>query len=145
MAAHHQLTPEVALALATALHLGFQSVVTVLLYPALAEVADDAWVGAHTRHGRRITPVVGIVYGLLLATCFVRLGDPLDAGTLIAYGGSALALATTAVAAAPTHGRLGALADPSTRAPLLHRLLVVDRIRLAGTVVACAGAVVALA
>ena len=139
-----QWTPEVALALATALHLGFQGVVTLLVYPALAEVGPDAWARAHQRHSTRITPIVGLVYGLLLAACAVRLGDPLDAGTWVAYLGSALALATTAFAAAPTHGRLGSEPDPGARAPLVRRLLVVDRVRLAGTVLACAGALAAL-
>lgn len=144
MAAGDQWTPEVALALATTLHLGFQAVVTLLVYPALADLDTASWTAAHARHGRRITPVVGVVYGLLLAACAWRLGDPLEAGTLVAYVGSAAALLTTAVAAAPTHGRLGALADPATRAPLVHRLLLVDRVRLAGTVLGCAGALLAL-
>lgn len=144
MAAGEQWTPEVALAVATTLHLGFQGVVTLLVYPALADLDTAAWTAAHERHGRRITPIVGVVYGLLLLACAVRLRDPIDLGTWVAYAGSAVALLTTAVAAAPTHGRLGALGDPAHRGPLVRRLLVVDRVRFAGTVVAAAGALLTL-
>lgn len=132
------------LALAAAVHLGFQTTVTVLVYPALAEVGDDAWRGAHDRHSRRIVAIVALVYLAVLASCAARLRDGLDAATLVSFAGSALALGTTAFAAAPLHGRLGALADPRDRGPLLVRLLRVDRVRWLGTVVAAAGALVAL-
>lgn len=138
------LSPAVALALATTLHVGFQGVVTLLVYPALADLPTASFRGAHDRHGRRITPVVAVVYGLLLAACAWRLTDPLDLGTLVAYAGSFVALLTTAVAAAPTHGLLGSLPDPAARGPLVVRLLRVDRVRFAGTLVAAVGALVAL-
>lgn len=133
-----------SLALAAVAHLGFQTTVTALVYPALAEVDDDAWRLAHERHSRRITPLVGVVYLAVLVSCALRLADPLDAATLASYAGAALALGTTAVAAAPLHGRLGGLADSRDRGPLVARLLRVDRLRWLGTVVAAAGALAAL-
>ncbi|MBZ5735936.1 hypothetical protein K8Z61_15690 [Nocardioides sp. TRM66260-LWL] len=137
---------EALLLAACALHAGFQSVVTVLVYPALAEVPTAGWRTAHDRHSRRITPIVGAVYAAVLAACGLALArtDP-DAGLVLALGGTGLALATTALAAAPLHGRLGALADPAERGPLVARLLVVDRVRWAGTLIALAGALLVLA
>ncbi|WP_341229177.1 hypothetical protein [Nocardioides salarius] len=49
--------PEVVLALVASAHLGFQATVTVLVYPALAGLADEpTWARAHPRPRGR-TPV----------------------------------------------------------------------------------------
>ena len=130
------LSPATVLVAATALHAGFQAVVTLLVYPALAEHPAAGWRGAHERHSRRIVGLVGVVYASVLGACAYRLTDPLDVATVIAYAGSALALGTTAFGAAPTHGRLSSAAGPQDRAPLLRRLLALDRIRLVGAVLA---------
>ena len=53
--------PDLLLA-STGLHAGFQATVTLLVYPALAEVPPERWHDAHQRHSRRIVPLVGLVY-----------------------------------------------------------------------------------
>ncbi len=59
--------PEVVLALVTTAHLGFQATVTVLVYPALAGLADEpSWARAHESHSRRITPLVAVLYPALV-------------------------------------------------------------------------------
>ncbi len=147
------LSAGAALVAATGLHLGFQLVVTVLVYPALARVPADRWVVEHALHSRRITPVVGVVYGLLLvagASVLVDGPTALQVGSLLAVGTTML---VTAVVAAPLHSRLGAPAAdaepaalPGTALPrtaltgprdnLLARLLVADRARTALALVA---------
>jgi hypothetical protein len=69
----------VALLVSTALHAGFQLMVTFVVYPGLADVQPDRWPVAHARHSRRITPLVALVYGAALACCF---------GVLINSGGN---------------------------------------------------------
>ena len=121
---------------ATALHAGFQVTVTVLVYPVLVEVPAGDWSASHDRHSRRILPLVVLAYGaLVLASVpFVmhHHGPAAWAGLLGAWG----AMLLTAVAAAPTHGRL-TTPDPS----LLRRLLAVDRLRAVLACVGLAGAV----
>ncbi|HET8765795.1 MAG TPA: FMN-binding negative transcriptional regulator, partial [Pedococcus sp.] len=60
-------TAAAALLGAAGLHAGFQLTVTTLVYPALARVDASRWAEAHDRHSRAITPLVGVVYLLLLA------------------------------------------------------------------------------
>jgi len=130
----------VALLVATAAHVGFQAVVTVLVYPALAQVSAADWSAAHDSHSRRITPLVVLVYGVLLVACTAAvLSAPGSGGAWVAAIGAAATFLVTALGAAPTHGRL---ARGRTQA-LVARLLLVDRLRLAGALVALAGAVVA--
>lgn len=127
---------ESALVAATAVHAGFQLSVTTLVYPALGEVAPDAWTAAHARHSRRIVPLVGLVYGAVVVTsagcAFTRPSVP----TLAAAAASAGALATTALVAAPLHGRLTPIRDPE----LFARLLSADRWRSRLALVALAAA-----
>ena len=59
----------VALLASTALHAGFQLKVTLVVYPALADVQPNLWAAAHARHSRRITPLVALVYGGALTCC----------------------------------------------------------------------------
>ena len=130
------MTDDVLLA-AGFLHLGFQATVTVLVYPAFAGVPQVDWQAFHTAHSRRIAPLVAVVYGLVLVAGVMVLVDGLTAWRVVGMAGHGLALVTTAVVAAPAHGRLaGARHDA-----VLARLLAADRVRLAGATVAAAAAV----
>jgi hypothetical protein len=131
------VTATVAFAIATALHAGFQATVTLLVYPVLTDRRPDEWRAAHERHSRAVAPLVGVVYLALLVTGgFLAASGPGAAGW-VALLLTAAALATTAVAAAPTHGRLAERDDA-----LVARLLVADRCRCA---LAVLGAVAASA
>lgn len=134
-------TPALALALATALHAGFQLVVTFVVYPAFTGVRDEDWTTHHANHTRRVLPVVAVVYGVLAASClWVLVTGPAGIATwtaLMACAGAALATATVA---APAHGRM-----TDVRRPRDVRLLVIgDRFRLAAALVALVAAVSAL-
>ncbi len=127
-----------ALLTTSALHAGFQAVVTVVVYPALADTPAEAWPVAHAAHSRRISVVVGPLYLLLAAAnLWVLVDGPHSAAALVAVAGNLLAGLTTAAVAAPTHGRLG---REGPQPALLHRLLVADRVRLAGALVAVTAA-----
>lgn len=131
-------SPELALALVAAVHLGFQSVVTVVVYPALADVPTGTWTTAHPAHSRRISHLVVPLYLAVLAACAWLLATgPGSVAAWCAVAAQGATLALTAFGAAPLHGRLGTAA-PDRR--LLTRLLVVDRARL---VAAAAGLVAA--
>ncbi|MET1058061.1 MAG: hypothetical protein ABWX84_00565 [Nocardioides sp.] len=132
------MSPEEALLAASAAHLGFQVVVTAVVYPALAEVPGGRWAAAHERHSRRIAAVIGPLYAVVAAACLWALLSSPDAWALAAVGGNALAALLTATVAAPLHGRL---ASARGRATLLVRLRRVD---LARTVSAAAAVVAAL-
>lgn len=133
----------VLLVAATALHLGFQLVVTALVYPALLAAPEERWAAEHDAHRRRITPVVAVVYGLLAAACGAQLlGGPRDGWSLLAVGACAAVVVVTATTAGPAHG---ALAARGRSAALVQRLRRADALRLAGAVVAAAAAAVAAA
>ena len=120
----------------TAVHAGFQLTVTWLVYPALVRVPAASWQVEHARHSRRIVPLVGVVYAAALVACTGVLLRGASYADWLAVGGTAVALLTTALVAAPLHGRLAPGSDPV----LLRRLLEADRVRAAGAVVALAGA-----
>lgn len=124
---------------ATALHAGFQLTVTALVYPALLDDGRD-WADRHAAHSRRITPLVGATYVVLLAVGVPALLTDLGRGVGLAAVGAVVSLATTAFVAAPLHGRLGRGWDPA----LAHRLLVADRVRAVGSAVALLGGVLAV-
>lgn len=110
---------------ATALHAGFQLTVTWLVYPALVRIPASTWAVEHERHSRRIVPLVGVVYvAALAAGTGVLLTGPTYA-EWVALAATLTAIGTTALAAAPLHGRLAAGPDPV----LLGRLLRVDGVR----------------
>jgi hypothetical protein len=135
------MTPVDALLAAAALHLGFQMVVAGVVYPALAEVPDEDWSGAHDAHSRRITLVVGPVYGLLAAAClWVLVSGPIDAIVLTSIGGAVDSASATAFVAAPTHGELG---RAGRNEHLMSRLRSADRVRLCGAVVCAFSALLA--
>lgn len=128
-----------SLLVVAALHVGFQAVVSVVVYPALAEVKQAGWPAAHAAHSRRIAVLVVPLYlGILVACGAVLVEEPLSPALGLALAGQGFALLVTAVLAAPLHGVLG------RRGPepeLLRRLLVVDRLRLLGASVGLVGAV----
>lgn len=128
------MTPETALIAAGGLHLGFQAVVTVVVYPALAATRPADWTDVHAAHSRHISLVVGPLYVAVAAAClWVLVAGPHTVWPLVSVVGHAVAAGATAVSAAPTHGRLGRT-GPDQRE--IARLLRADRIRLAGTVLA---------
>lgn len=130
-----------ALLAATCLHAGFQLTVTTLVYPALFWVDAAGWAQAHARHSRAVTPLVGLVYAVLVAAGVWSVAvQPPDAGTAVALLGSVAAIAATAVVAAPLHGRLGREGPEEN---LLHRLRRADLVRSVASVVAVAGAAAA--
>lgn len=136
-------TVRAVLAAALALHAGFQLTVTLVVYPALADVPPEQWRRAHAAHSRRITPVVGLVYVVALAACALAVARPDDVPTVplvLAVGGTVAAIGLTAALAAPLHGRLTD-GDPA----LVRRLLVADRLRCVAAVVAVGGACMGLA
>lgn len=136
--------PALALVVATAVHLGFQLVVTFLVYPAFAEVPAEDWRRYHDAHSRRITWIVGPVYGLLvLASAWVLTAGPRNAGTVTAVAACGLAVLITAAVAAPAHGRLGHGRLGQGRGERDLRLLTVaDQGRTAVALVALGAAVV---
>ena len=120
---------------AVALHAGFQVTVTALVYPALASTSDDDWAEAHTRHSRRIAPLVALVYGAAVVSCALAATADPSLGTWVALAGTAVAILVTATTAAPLHGRLDSR-DPA----LVARLLAADRVRCVSACLALAGA-----
>jgi hypothetical protein len=128
----------VALVAATAVHAGFQTVVTLLVYPAFRDVPHESWSHFHTAHSRRIAGIVVVVYGLLVGmSAWVLAVGPRNAGTLTAIGFAALAMLTTAAVAAPAHGRLSRGRGDRE----LARLLRADRVRFVAGVLAAGAAV----
>ena len=134
------MTGSEALLAASAAHLGFQVVVTVVVYPALAEVPGGRWSAAHERHSRRIALVVGPLYAAVAAACLWALLSSPDAWTWVAVGANAVAVLVTATLAAPLHGRLNGARG---RAVLLARLRRVDLVRTAAAAVAVVAALLA--
>ena len=132
--------PLLALVAASAMHLGFQLTVTMVVYPALARVDGAHWAEAHARHGRSITPLVVMAYGALaLSGAWALAVRWPDAWVVVSLLGAAVSMLTTALVAAPAHGRLGDGLD----LVLMQRLLRADRLRAVGAVVALTGALVA--
>ncbi|GAB2627104.1 hypothetical protein GCM10027270_12770 [Nocardioides ginkgobilobae] len=125
---------------ATWAHLGFQVTVSSLVYPVLAATPSEAWRGAHDRHSRVITPTVGAVYAALLLGTAASLSAAAGPAVVAAAAGVALSLGTTALVAAPLHGRLAAAGPTPER---LRTLLVADRVRTAGAALAAVAATVA--
>ncbi|MGQ0463890.1 MAG: hypothetical protein ACT4QG_01085 [Sporichthyaceae bacterium] len=133
---------DVWLATLSLTHVGFQCVVTFVVYPALAATPAAAWPGVHAAHTRRMGWLVAPLYGALLIVCLaVLVRGPWTTATLAALAGNGLAGATTALVAGPAHGRLAKGLD----SVVLARLLRADRVRLAGTLLAALGAIGVLA
>lgn len=126
------LSPETVLTAATAVHLGFQATVTVVVYPALARTPPPQWPVAHSAHSRAVAPMVAVVYGCLLAACGWSLWSAPNAATMVAVAATATAMLVTAVSAGPAHGKLAHGHDPDR----IRRLLRVDRLRAVAAAVA---------
>ena len=133
------------LLVAAAAHLGFQLTVDLVVYPALSEVPPRAWARAHAAHSRRIAPLVGLVYVPLVPLLgWVLVTEPGRLGVWLAVAGGLVSVGTTALVAAPVHGRLAA-AGPGARPALLRRIARADRVRTAGAVICAVGALVLVA
>jgi hypothetical protein len=130
------MTTDVLLVAATALHAGFQLVVTLVVYPALASTPAERWPAAHAAHGRRIVPVVGVVYGSVAVAVVLAVADGVRVAEGVAVAASMSAFAVTAFVAAPAHGRLGR----GWGERVLRRLGVADRLRLVAAVTAAVAA-----
>jgi len=129
------------LLLASAVHAGFQITVTLVVYPALVGSRPEDWGAVHDAHSRRIGLVVVAVYGLLAIACLlVLLRGPYGVAPLVAVAAHGVAGLTTALVAAPLHGRLGRVGP---RAELLARLLVADRVRAVAALVGLGAALLA--
>ncbi len=129
--------PENALLAASALHVGFQAVVTLVVYPALADVPAGMWTTAHAAHSRRITAVVAPVYLAVGAACLWALVSLALTVPLVLAGGHVLAGVVTASVAAPTHSRLG---RQGVTPVVMRRLVGADRVRLLGALLALGAA-----
>ncbi len=131
----------ISLLVATAVHLGFQLTITLVAYPALLATDDAHWRAAHTAHGRRITPLVALVYGALVVTAVGALITARSPAVVAAALACAVAALSTAAVAAPTHGRLG----EGRTAELVRRLQVADAVRTSAAIVAVLAAALAVA
>lgn len=130
------------LLVATALHVGFQLTVSVLVYPALVRTPASLWPKTQRQHSRAIVWLVVLVYGMvLLASAGALWSAPDTWWVWLSCGASAGAFAVTATRAAPLHGQLGRVGPEPD---LLAALLLADRVRLALALVAMIGAIGAL-
>jgi hypothetical protein len=132
------VSPEQFLLLATGVHLGFQAVVTIVVYPGLLNLAPDDWERGHDAHTRRMIIVVIPVYaavaialGWALATVCCSLALFVTTGAVLVVG------VTTALVAAPIHHLLSV--DGRTQ-KLIRDLRRADTVRLIGAFVACGAA-----
>lgn len=136
------LSATLCLAVVAALHAGFQGTVSTVVYPALAKVEPGEWQVKQEAHRYAIVPMVGVCYlGALGALAWCLVTDVTSIGVWVALAGFALSMGTTALVAAPTHGKLMAGHD----AALVSRLLRSDWVRTIGAVIALVGAVGAAA
>jgi len=132
------VSAEQFLLLATGMHLGFQAVVTIVVYPGLVNLAPDDWERGHAAHTHRMIIIVIPVYTVLvlalgwaLATLSFSPALTVTAGALIIVG------VTTALVAAPIHHRLS-IGGPTQK--LIRDLRRADTFRLIGAAVACGAA-----
>lgn len=132
------MSAEQFLLLATGVHLGFQAVVTIVVYPGLVSLPSQEWARGHAAHSQRMIVVVIPVYAAtMIALAWALASLDMSTPLVITAGALVLVWATTAFAAAPIHHRL------STDGPtpqLLRRLRRIDAIRLIGAAVACGSA-----
>ncbi len=135
-----------ALVVASALHLGFQLTVTMVVYPALARVDDAGWTLAHTRHGRAIMPLVVLTYGALVLSGVWALLTCAAGGRGVAVWWSCRSSEASSRGSPrpswplPLHGRLSRGREQA----LVDRLLRADRLRALGAVVSFAAAALAV-
>ncbi|MGA7689208.1 MAG: hypothetical protein WCA29_08250 [Jiangellales bacterium] len=132
------MSAEQAGLLATAAHLGFQGIVTVVVCPALLDLAPLDWARGHAAHIQRIIIVVVLVYaGMGLALGWALATACCSRALLVATTATLVVWVTTGLAAAPTHQRLKVDGPTPT---LVRRLRRADAVRLAAAAVACGAA-----
>lgn len=132
------MSAEQFLLLATGVHLGFQAVVTIVVYPGLVNLAPDDWERGHAVHTHRMVIVVTPVYAAL----FIALGWALatvswSTALIVTTGAILFVGVTTALVAAPIHHRLS-VGGPTQK--LIRDLRRADTLRLIGAAVACGAA-----
>lgn len=132
------MSSEQFLLLATGVHLGFQAVVTIVVYPGLADLALKDWERGQAAHTHRVVIVVIPVYAALVIALGWVLATVRYSPALIVSAGALLTVwVITALVAAPIHHRL------STRGPtpkLIRNLRRADTFRLIGAAIACGAA-----
>jgi hypothetical protein len=129
------VSAEQFLLLATGVHLGFQAVVTLVVYPGLVNLAPDDWERGHESHTHRMIIVVIPVYAALTMALGWALATVSFSPALIVTSGALLTVGmTTALVAAPIHHRLST-GGPTQK--LIRILRRADTFRLIGAAVAC--------
>ena len=133
------MSAEQFLLLATGVHLGFQAVVTIVVYPGLLNLAPADWERGHAAHTRRMIIVVIPVYAAVAIALGWALATVCCSPALFVTTGAVLIVwVTTALIAAPIHHLLSV--DGPTR-KLIHHLRRADTLRLIGAAVACGAAI----
>jgi hypothetical protein len=124
---------------AASAYAGFQWLVHLVVYRSYDMVRPEAFPAFERAHIRRITPIVVVLFGLLLvATATLLAVGRRDVGIAAAVLLAAL-LGVTTFGAAPAHGRLVQRYDGD----VLRRLLRVDAVRTGIATLQLALAVVA--
>lgn len=120
------------------MHLGFQAVVTIVVYPGLANLAPDDWERGHAAHTHRMVIAVIPVYAALAIAVGLAVATLSCSPALIVTTGAILIVwVTTALVAAPIHHRLS-IGGPTQK--LIRDLRLADTFRLIGAAVACGAA-----
>ncbi len=134
--------PLVAVAVAAALHAGFQVTVSLLVYPVLLGSGED-WRRRHDAHSRAIVPLVAVTYGALLGACVWAVVAGVGRGSTRPLGrgrrGGADAGGHRPRGRAPARQ-----AGSWSRPPPRPDARAVDRVRLVTSLVTLAGALAAL-
>lgn len=137
-----------ALLTSSAVHLGFQSVVTAVVFPQLFEGPTHDMADRQADHARRIAPVAVAVYASTLgAAAWAGIaalrapGEPGRAATGLACAVAAVAPAITGGVAVPLH--VG-IASEQTTTMRLQGLLASDRVRTGVAAIGVAAAARAL-
>jgi hypothetical protein len=132
------VSAEQFLSLATGVHLGFQAVVTIVVYPGLVNLAPDDWERGHAAHTHRMVIVVIPVYAALVIALGLALVSVSWSTALIVTTAAILFVGvTTALVAAPIHNRLS-VGGPTPK--LIRNLRRADTFRLIGAALACGAA-----
>lgn len=132
------MSAEQFLLVATGVHLGFQAVVTIVVYPGLLNLAPADWERGHAAHTRRMVIVVIPVYAAVAIALGWSLATACCSPALFVTTGAILIVwATTAFVAAPIHHLLS-VNGPTRK--LTRDLGRADALRLIGAAVACGAA-----
>jgi ATP/ADP translocase len=133
------MSAEQLLLVTTGVHLGFQAVVTIVVYPGLVNLAPEDWERGHAAHTHRMIIIVIPVYAALTIALGWALATVSFSPALIVTTGALLIVwVTTALVAAPIHHRLST-GGPTQK--LIRNLRRADTFRLIGAAVACGAAI----